>query len=155
MTTILEQSQSTERTVTNDLSFGLSNEDIILDKIQQYFSIYTNITNTKEKYNNQYCLWDYECDDGVRFELKSRRINSNTYSSALLSCHKADKNYSKKQYFIFNYLDVTLYIEYNEQLFNTFKIKVFRDNRYGRNGKEERCFEIPINQMRQLINETT
>jgi hypothetical protein len=152
MTTILEQSQSTERTVTNDLSFGLSNEDIILDKIQQYFSIYTNITNTKEKYNNQYCLWDYECDDCNRFELKSRRINSNTYSTALLSCHKADKNYSKKQYFIFNYLDKVLYIEYNEQLFKTFKIKVFRDNRYGRNSKEENCFEIPISKMKELNN---
>lgn len=137
--------------VTNDLSYGLSNEDIVINKIQEYFPNYSNITNTKEKYNNQYCLWDYECDDGNRFELKSRRINSYDYLSALLSCHKADKNCSKKQYFIFNYLDKKLFIEYNEILFKTFRIKLFRDNRFGRNCKEEKCFEIPICEMKELI----
>tara|TARA_R110000868_G_scaffold289140_1_gene549290 strand:- start:266 stop:736 length:471 start_codon:yes stop_codon:yes gene_type:complete len=154
MTTILGQQQSTERTVSNDLSFGLSNEDIMINNLRVFFPNYTNITNTKEKYNNKYCLWDYECDDGNRFELKSRRLISNAYSSALLSCHKADKNCSKKQYFIFNYLDKVLYIEYNEKLFNTFGIKTFRDYRFGRNGKEEKCFEIPIYQMRELNTKT-
>jgi hypothetical protein len=83
--------------------------------------------------------------------LKSRRINSNTYSSALLSCHKADNKCSKNQYFIFSYLDKILYIEYNEILFKTFGFKVFRDNRFGRNCKEEKCFEIPICEMKELI----
>ena len=150
MATILKQAQSTERTVIKDLAYGLSNEDIMINNLRDFFPNYANITNTKEKYNNQYCLWDYECDDGNRFELKSRRVNSNTYSSALLSCHKADKNCSKKQYFIFNYLDKILYIEYDKILFDTFSIKVFRDNRYGRNGKEEKCFEIPISKMKEF-----
>ena len=148
MTSVLEQ--STERTVSNDLAYGLIKENIVINNIRMFFPNYTNILNTKQRHNNQYCSWDYECDDGNRFELKSRRLNSNAYSSALLSCHKADKNCIKKQYFIFNYTNVTLYIEYDENLFDTFDIKVVRDYRFGRNGKEERCFEIPISNMKEL-----
>jgi len=148
MTSVLNN--ETERSLNNDLKMGLTNEDIMINKIQQYFPNHKNITNTKQKYQDIYCKWDYECDDGNRFELKSRRLNSIAYSSALLSCHKIDKNCIKKQYFIFSYTNETLYIEYEETLFNTFNIKSVRDYRYGRGGREERCYEIPISKMKQL-----
>jgi len=150
MTSVLEQ--TTERTVSDDLAYGLIKENIIINNLRIFFPFYTNIMNTKQRHNNQYCSWDYECDDGNRFELKSRRLNSNAYSSALLSVHKADKNCSKKQYFIFNYTDRVLYIEYDQALFDTFDIRVVRDYRIDRKGKEERCFEIPISCMKELNN---
>jgi hypothetical protein len=150
MTSVLEQ--TTERTVSNDLAYGLIKENIIINNLRMFFPNYTNIMNTKQRHNNQFCSWDYECDDGNRFELKSRRLNSNAYSSALLSVHKADKNCIKKQYFVFNYTDRVLYIEYNQALFDTFDIRVVRDYRIDRKGKEERCFEIPISCMKELNN---
>lgn len=149
MTSIL-----TERSITNDLQMGLKNEDIILNTIKQNFPNYNNILNTKQKYQDNYCKWDYECDDGNRFELKTRRIKSNTYLTGLISCHKADTNYNKKQYFIFSYLDKNLAIEYDKTLFDTFNIKEVTVNRNGFNGRGmtsiDRCFEIPINKMFEL-----
>jgi len=87
----------------NDLKFGFHEEDKLLSFVKSYFKN-DNIKKTPQ--NN---LFDYECE-GIKIELKSRRIKHNKYDSLIFGKNKWDKgidyiNNGEKVYFIFNCLD--------------------------------------------------
>ena len=87
----------------NDLAFGFLAEDKYLPIIKNYF----NNDNIKKTPQNN--LFDYECD-GIKIELKSRRIKHNKYDTLIFGKNKYDKgleyiNDNEKVYFIFNCLD--------------------------------------------------
>ena len=87
----------------NDLAFGFLAEDKYLPIIKNYF----NNDNIKKTPQNN--LFDYECD-GIKIELKSRRINHNKYNTLIFGKNKYDKGLeyiqnNEKVYFIFNCLD--------------------------------------------------
>jgi hypothetical protein len=124
-----------------DLKYGLSKESFILQKIKEYW-INENILNTKELYNDQYYIYDFESENNI-YELKSRRTKKNHYSTTIIPESKIIKSI-KDYYFIFNFTDYISFIKYDIDLFNTFNKKyifLLRDNK-----KEYKLhFEIPIN----------
>tara|TARA_R110000744_G_scaffold151457_1_gene264918 strand:- start:7400 stop:7855 length:456 start_codon:yes stop_codon:yes gene_type:complete len=148
MTFIIDK-RTTERSQTNDLEYGLEREDGILDMIKANWSNAVNITNTKDRHNDPFCKWDFECDDGNTWELKSRRINFRKYPTSLLSHHKVRFDFEGDQYFVFNYLDQVVWCKYEKELWDTFKVtktKVFRKSKWGEYTLENN-WEIPINIM--------
>ena len=125
----------------SDLEFGLKNEDHILDLIKKNFKDYKNIKNTKELYN-EFCLWDFESEEGVKFELKTRRFIKNKYSTTLLPVSKITG--SKDQYFIFNFIDYIGYIKFDFDVFKKFNTQMIKVNRVDRYDKPKEHFLIPI-----------
>lgn len=104
------------------LEYGLSNENKILLNIQNVFS--KNIEKSKYKYSK----YDYfDKQSKYIFELKTRRITHNQYPTALLNVCKI--NY-KNLIIIYEYTDGLFYVEYNKNLFNTFKTNLQHIHNY-------------------------
>ena len=90
-----------------DLDFGLNEENKILPFLKEYFKN-DNIVKTSQ--NN---FFDYECE-GLKIELKSRRIKHNKYDSLIFGKNKWDKGID---YYIFNCLDgIFLYKQDKNQI---------------------------------------
>lgn len=88
----------------SDLAFGFNEEEKLLPFLKDYFKN-DNIEKTKEKNN----LFDYTCD-GIKIELKSRRIPHNKYDSLIFGKNKYDKGLeyisnNEEVYYIFNCID--------------------------------------------------
>ena len=120
-----------------DLSMGLKNQHDVLTTLRSKFG--DSLVETQ----NKYCKWDYEDSLGNHYELKSRRIKKQSYSSTLLPCHKILQT-NVKQYFIFHFLDQLTYIEYNEAVFNTFDTGWITD---GRTNNIDLHFYIPVSEL--------
>ena len=98
----------------DDLAFGFIQEEKVLPILKDYFKN-DNIEKTKIKND----VFDYTCD-GIKIELKSRRINHNKYGSLIFGKNKYDKGLeyisnNEKVYFIFNCLDGIFLWEQNLQ----------------------------------------
>ena len=113
--------------ILKDLEFGLGNELKILPKIQNYFC-----DNTIEKINIRNCPFDYQSADCL-YELKTRRCNRCQYKTTIFPTSKFKFIPDKKKILLFDFLDGTFFIEYNNILFETFKTetKQFRYDRPG------------------------
>lgn len=97
--------------------FGKLNEKLILPKLNEYFK--TNIVlseNEFEKYDGS--------DANNIYEIKTRRIIKNAYSTTLLTYHKIIDN-DKPLIIIFNFVDYICYVKYNEDKFNTYEKNLF------------------------------
>jgi hypothetical protein len=127
--------------VRSDLKFGLGKEDYVLQRIKNVFQN-DNIRNTKEMYGD-YCIFDFESTDGTSWEVKSRRNTKSQYPTTILPVHKA-RTVETKQYYVFHFLDATSYIEYDKELFDTFKISYIYDGRPNGSHKSVPHFEIPV-----------
>jgi len=108
--------------------FGKQNEKLILEKLNEYFK-----TNIILSYN------DFEKYDGFDanniYEIKTRRIIKNAYSTTLLTYHKVCNN-DKPLIIIFNFVDYVCYIKYDEDKFNTYEKKLFCRKRPGEKYKD-------------------
>ena len=85
--------------ILRDLSFGNKNECVILEKLQKDFPDCVKTTN--------YHPFDYFADN-TYFELKSRRINHNTYDTTMIGYNKIKyaKNHPEFNYvFLFKFND--------------------------------------------------
>ena len=107
-------------TKINDLAFGFEEEDKILPILKEYFKN-DNITKTTAQNN----VFDYECE-GLKIELKSRRINHNKYDSLIFGKNKYIEglnhiNNNNEVYFIFNCLDGLYLWKQNPQQIPQFK----------------------------------
>lgn len=125
-----------------DIGFGLEQEIIIKDKIEKFLDIKI------KKSKNKFCNYDFK-GKGVRIELKSRRINSDSYPTTFLCKTKLDyynKIKDKKKFLvIFNFLDKIKYIEFNEDLQNLPIKKV-----YVKRGEFVENIEIDVNLLKDL-----
>lgn len=131
-----------KRSLKNDLDFGLSKEDKIMNHLVDIFG--GSIQNTKQLYGNEFCVYDFEKDDGATFELKCRRVAKDKYPTTIIPVHKA-RNVDTPQYFVFNFIDgKTSYILYNKDVFNTFKKKMITVYRDGSPPIPQNHYEIPI-----------
>lgn len=101
-------------------AYGKIQESKILPIIKDYFK--RDIKQVEDKYSK----WDFE-DDEYIYELKSRLIKADQYPTTVIGANKKVDN-SKKQIFIFNYIDQLKFIEYDEILFNKFEIKRLTSN---------------------------
>lgn len=133
----------------NDYIFGKDNENKLFNIIKNNFDL--NLKQTQQKYN----LFDFISDKFI-IEMKSRRINSNTYNEVFISYNKITNfinsiNYdNKKLILIFNFLDKIMYIIYDKNLFDTFKINIqnTRNDYY----KVDKIIYIPYIYLNELKN---
>lgn len=125
-----------------DLDYGLIKQEEIKKHIESFFNV--KLKNPKSNYSR----YDYK-SKGYRFEIKSRKINSDLYSSTLLCKSKIDYykkiNNKKKFIIIFNYLDKIKYIEFNDDLLNLPLKKI-----YVKRGEFVENIEIPIHLLQDL-----
>lgn len=131
----------------NDYIFGKNNENKLFNIIKNNFDL--NLKQTQYKYN----LFDFISDKFI-IEMKSRRINSNTYNEVFISYNKITNfinsiNYDKKQLIlIFNFLDKIMYIIYDKNLFDTFKINI--QNTRNDYNKIDKVIYIPYIYLNEL-----
>ncbi len=127
---------SQHTTIKADLAMGLTNQHDVLTTLRNKFG--DSLVETQDKY----CKWDYEDSLGNHYEIKSRRIVRNTYSSTLLPCHKILQT-EVRQFFIFKFTDKLTFIEYNER-WNQFQTGWVTD---GRTGKDDLHYYIPVSEL--------
>jgi hypothetical protein len=131
----------------NDYIFGKNNENKLFNIIKNNFDL--NLKQTQYKYN----LFDFISDKFI-IEMKSRRINANTYNEVFISYNKITNfinsiNYDKKQLIlIFNFLDKIMYIIYDKNLFDTFKINI--QNTRNDYNKIDKVIYIPYIYLNEL-----
>jgi hypothetical protein len=125
---------SQHTTIKKDLELGLQNQKYVLTTLRNKFG--DSLVETQDKY----CKWDYTDSLGNHYEMKSRRSMKRTYPTTLLPCHKV-MNTNVKQFYIFKFTDKLTFIEYNDELFNTFETGWITD---GRTGKEDLHHYIPV-----------
>ena len=133
-----------KRTFEEDLKFGKEKEKEVLPIIQEYFK--DNINFVKYEYST----YDYK-GKIFKYELKSRTIYYNTYSTTIISEGKIKYNKNKDIIFLFKYIDGLYYIKYDKDLFNTFEIKPFkRKEREDFDDKIKPYYFIPIEKLTKI-----
>jgi hypothetical protein len=138
---------SNQRSLSNDLIFGLANENNVIQKLNTYF---TNeiIKSTKELGLGAYCSYDAESENTM-YEIKSRRCKYSTYPTTIVPVHKV-KDSKKRLVFVFQFIDGYYYIVYNKELFDTFETKIIKLNRAGINDKPTYHYYIPISHLVEM-----
>ena len=101
-----------------DIKFGKRKEEEYLSHLRILFDDESIIKNPE--YNS---LFDY-VGNGKMIELKSRKCLSNSYMTTIVSARKLENlNSDLDYYFVFDYLDDSLFCKYNEQDFIQFEYK--------------------------------
>jgi len=123
-----------------DLAFGLPKEDPVLEKLRLHFE------EEIAKSTYQYCPHD-GFSKTTEYEIKSRRNRYNQYPTTIIPCSKIRNMKRDRLVFVFNFTDGLYYIEYNQEKFAKYEIKMVeavrkRNGIVGRN--EEPHFFIPI-----------
>ena len=118
-----------------DYAFGKTSEERALIKMCQFF-------NQCIRPTTEFCKWDFESDTTI-YELKSRKVYSNTYDEVMIGYNKIQP-IRKPQYFLFNFIDGLFYIKYDEEVFMDFELKLFkREGRTDYNDKPQVVCYIP------------
>ena len=133
---------STERSLANDLKMGLQNEITIIELLNTTFG--ETFVNTKDKYGDQYCNYDFEGDKGCCVELKSRRNRYNQYPTTIVPTSKVLGFNPNRQMFVFQFTDGYYYIQYEPTKFNTFETRMITTQRAGIVDKPKPHYCIPI-----------
>lgn len=119
----------------DDLLFGGANERDSLPRLRDHFA-----TPSLEKTPHTYDLTDFVTPDGSLYvELKSRRIASGAYPTAIVGANKVREMKRRtaegaKCYFAFCYTDGLFVIPYSDDVFDTFE----RNESYWR-GRRDDC----------------
>jgi len=108
--------------INTQRQFGLANEQPVIDRLQTYFN--EIITKTEERY----CLYD-GYSENCKYEIKTRRNKYSTYPTTLVGINKLKVKGNLR--FVFSFTDGLYYIDYDEELFNTFDVK---ETIYSKNG---------------------
>jgi len=131
------------RSIFNDRKFGCNKEHDILPILVKTWNDETNIRNTKDIYNDFFFPYDFESESKTSWEVKSRRITKNAYTTTILPFHKP-RNVDTDQYFVFNFTDACCYIKYDKELFKTFSKRNVTVKRDGCSAEPVLHYEIPI-----------
>jgi hypothetical protein len=129
----------------SDYSYGIQQQIALYPLFKKFFD--DDLVSTPKKFDK----YDYE-GTTTSYELKSRKINFKTYPTTCIASDKINPNHTKKQIYLFNFLDGTYYIEYDKELFDTFEVKEFRRWRMGVDDKEKPYVYIPIEKLTPLID---
>jgi hypothetical protein len=122
---------------------GTAAQREILPDVIEYFRNFDLQGEIREN-PERHAKYDYECDDAV-FEVKTRfDVNRNTYNTTMITCNKVTET-DKAIIFIFNFTDEISWIQYDEDLFNTFEVKPF--SRAKIEADEKDTFYIPVNHL--------
>jgi hypothetical protein len=104
------------RTFKQDYAFGITKEQEVLTKINEYFKDdIQQVLNKKSKNDFKGTKYIYE--------LKSRTNKYADYPTTLIA---QDKIFSDNHIFLFNFTDGLYYIKYDEEAFKEFEVKDFK-----------------------------
>lgn len=120
--------------VKQDLEYGIPKETEVLKMLKPKYPEIQQLPKGN--------IYDYRIDELTFGELKSRRCRHNQYPTTVLYKSKIENIQEGYDYiFFFYFTDGLYYVEYNEELFDTFKMKnVYRRDR----NRYYECVEIPI-----------
>jgi len=132
--------------MNKDYEFGKGEENKLYNVIKDIFD--DNLKQTINRYNR----FDF-ISDKFKIEMKSRNILSTLYNEVFISYNKIEyylNNFKKSHQLIliFNYTDKILFIKYNEEVFNKFKIQY--QNTRSDIRKLDTVIYIPINLLTEL-----
>lgn len=99
-----------------DYKFGIQNQKIVFPKVKLFFN-----RDIKENLN-QYDKYDFE-DESYNYELKTRKNSMLKYPDTMITLNKL--NDEKGLILLFSFTDKLTYIEYDKELFKTFKTNNF------------------------------
>ena len=117
-----------------DYKFGFQNQKIVFPKVQSFFK-----RHIKENLN-QYDKYDFE-DDLYNYELKTRKNTMRKYPDTMITLNKLNDE-TKKLILLFSFTDKLTYIEYDKELFKTFRTNNF--SRANEQWDEKVHIYIPI-----------
>jgi hypothetical protein len=106
------------RTQAEDLRFGYTHEQNVLERLQKQFG-------TTLLRGGNWDTMDYSNTAKTIFiELKSRRVPHDRYPTAIIGRNKVRfcSDPTKEYYFVYNYEDGLFYIKYDPELFATFEV---------------------------------
>jgi len=126
------------RSLANDLVFGLSKEQAIIDKLKIHFQDDT-IVKTEDKY----CL--YDAIGKSKYEIKSRRNSKTAYPTTIIPCHKGGTD----TLFVFQFTDKLCYIPYNDD-FKQFKTQMIKADRMNATPATLH-YHIPIEKLMDIL----
>jgi len=135
-TTATNPSLKEQRSLYNDLSFGLRNQPLVIRSLIQYFD--EDIIETTNKFS-QYDAYSVT----TLYEIKCRRCLYNQYNTTIIPVHKTH-NINQRLVFVFKFTDGLYYIEYNQELFDTFDKKNIKVYRQGSLPTPVLHYHIPI-----------
>jgi hypothetical protein len=127
------------RSLANDLTFGLSKEQQVIERLKSHFGDET-ILKTEDKF----CLYDAVGRD-YKYEIKSRRNGKKAYPTTIIPCHKALPD----TVFIFNFRDQLCFIHYDADLFKTFRTEMIYADRSNPTPPSLH-FHIPIDLLKDI-----
>jgi len=130
-----------------DFRKGTKAQTEIFPIVKKYFEDY-NLNGEIRENLDENAKYDYECDDAV-FEVKTRfDVNRDTYNTTMITCNKVSDT-DKSIIFIFNYTDEISWIQYDEELFNTFERKAF--SRANLKWDEKDHYYIPVYHLQTIF----
>ena len=143
----------TAPTQKNDIAFGTKSEEANLDILQTFL-------DTQLERKGGYAVFDFENPTKTIFvELKSRRIGSRTYDTALIGFNKvAFANHfddGTQFWFAFCYTDGVFVIQYNKKQFDEYEVRneYVRGARNDTTNKPQKVVLIPITDLTELVVE--
>lgn len=122
----------------NSFQYGIKEEKEVLPIIKEFFK--RDIKQSTDKWSK----YDF-FDDETIYELKSRTNTLNKYPDTMITANKIVNN-DKKQILLFNFTDCLAYIEYESELFSTYKKKKFSRAQIKADEKEH--IFIPIQDLK-------
>lgn len=129
------------RSYSKDYTMGTSAEKEIMPILEEYFG--EKILSS----SNRYEKYDGASKTAI-YEIKTRSNASNAFPDTLIGANKVLQNCSKIQRFIFNFTDGIYYIEYDQEIFDTFENSPFvRDKRVDYTDEVRAYYYIPVKKL--------
>ena len=141
----------TSPTQKKDIAFGLKSEEDNLNILQSFL-------DTQLERKGGYAVFDFENPNKTIFvELKSRRIGSKTFDTAIIGFNKiafADHFGNDAQFwFAFCYIDGIFVIKYNKEQFDKYEVRndYVRGARNDTTNKPDKVVMIPMIDLTELV----
>ena len=125
-----------------DYCFGKEKEIELEDRISEFFN------DVLHPSKNRFCAYDWMGASGIKYELKSRKNAYEVYPTTMVP---ADKVREGRTIFLFSFTDGFYYIEYDKEVFSTFKCEEFRRWRKGTRDIEKPYYYIPIEKLLKIF----
>jgi hypothetical protein len=130
------------RTFKEDYELGIKSEDVVLEKIKNYFS-----DDTIKKSESRVSRYDYKSETSL-YELKTRTNACKKFPTTLLPKNKV---FGDNHIFLFQFTDGLYFLRYSRELFDTFECKPFRRiQRADYNDKEALYYYIPVDSLTHI-----
>jgi len=132
-----------------DIAYGKRNEEETVDILEQYLE-------TTLSHNGSYAVLDFTNPTKTIFvELKSRRIKSTDYDTALIGLNKISMmtEINEMEYYIaYKYLDGVFTIKYDKELFDTYEVRddYVRGARSDCKNKPDTVVFVPIKDLTKI-----